>query len=43
MGTFLLQGGNEFNGRMADSDRRALALCQGARTPAVIIPMGGHS
>jgi cyanophycinase len=38
MGHLLLQGGAEFKGRMAASDRAALALCGGPEAPVFIIP-----
>jgi len=37
-GHIMLQGGHEFNGRMADADRRALALCGALTGPVVIVP-----
>lgn len=37
-GHIMLQGGHEFNGRMADADRQALALCGGNDAPVVIVP-----
>lgn len=36
--TIVLAGGAEFGGRMADVDRRALALAGGLAAPVVIIP-----
>jgi len=37
-GSIMLQGGHEFNGRMADADRQAIALCGGNDAPVVIVP-----
>lgn len=38
MGYLVLEGGAEFGGRMAEPDRRALALAGGPEAPIVIIP-----
>ena len=38
MGYIVLQGGAEFNGRMAQSDRRSLALAGGNRARVAILP-----
>jgi cyanophycinase len=38
MGDLMLQGGAEFKGRMAASDRAALARCGGTDAPVFIIP-----
>ena len=38
MGYLVLEGGAEFGGRMADPDRRALALAGGPEASVVIIP-----
>ena len=39
MGYLVLQGGGEFGGQMAKSDRRAMALAGGADAELAIIPM----
>jgi len=38
MAYFLLEGGAEFNGPMADPDRRGIALAGGFQTPIAILP-----
>ena len=37
-GHFLLAGGAEFGGRMADADRQALAAAGGSKAPVAIVP-----